>query len=169
VRAAAKAICDNRALLGDPDPTPPLISQAADELRERLNKAYATWRTAWDAGEQTLAQDENWKRLSPEQKHQIRENNCLLALTEPQVDKPEALVGSLEQCSLARWASEASACSARVAEALAEAALHFEPKTQRVTLGRRTIKNDAELESWLEEVRAAILAGLKQGPVMPQF
>jgi hypothetical protein len=169
VRSAADAIIAGRSLLSDPDQVPPLVADATSDLRDRLNQAYAKWKSASDAGETALSADVNWNKLSPEERHAIRQSVGLLPLTEPIVDSPQALVISLEQCGLTQWASEAGACPKRVDDALAEAALRFEPKTQRVTIGRATIKDESELDTWLAEVRQLIRGRLADGPVLPNF
>ena len=53
-----------RRLLADPDPMPPLISAAAETLRAKLNAAHADWEAAWQKGEQRLAEDPTWGKLS---------------------------------------------------------------------------------------------------------
>jgi superfamily II RNA helicase len=50
--------------------------------------------------------------------------------------------------------------------ALEEAIRQLEPKAVRVMLPSATIKNEGELEAWVDEVKSAIKAKLKDGPVI---
>jgi hypothetical protein len=42
----------------------------------------------------------------------------------------------------------------------------LEPKAQPVSLPSGTIKTEAELTAWLDDVRVRVLAKLKDGPVI---
>jgi superfamily II RNA helicase len=50
--------------------------------------------------------------------------------------------------------------------ALEEAIRQLEPKAVRVTLPSATIKNEQELDIWMNEARTAITTQLKDGPVI---
>ena len=67
-----------RTLLADPDPVPPLMAAASDALRVKLDAAHAAWEAAWKKGDERLGNDATWAKLSPEQKHSIRQD-CWLA------------------------------------------------------------------------------------------
>jgi hypothetical protein len=100
---ALEAVRAARSLIVDPDPVPPIITAATDALRGRLNAAYQSWEKEWQAGEERLALDPSWARLSPDQKHHIREDNHLLPNTKPVVDTPEAVAEALQKRRLSEW------------------------------------------------------------------
>jgi hypothetical protein len=49
---------------------------------------------------------------------------------------------------------------------LAAAIKEAEPKAQRISLPGATIRNQAELEDWLADVRVAVEAALAERPVI---
>jgi hypothetical protein len=61
----------------------------------------------------------------------------------------------------------ALALPACVDAALRDAALEVEPKTQSITIPRRVIRNEPDLDAWLAELRGNIAPHLPDGPVLP--
>ncbi|WP_095085237.1 BREX system P-loop protein BrxC [Mesorhizobium sophorae] len=162
------AMRTGRKLLVDPDPVPPLVSAAADTLREKLNAAHAAWDAAWKRGEDRLVNSETWGRLTPDQKRAIREDNRMLPVTKPTVDTPQAIAEALAQRGLSEWENMSKALPARVDDALAAAAALLEPKARTVNLPGVMMKSEAELDAWLAKVRAKIAEALGDGPVIPK-
>ena len=163
-----ESIRTGRRLLADPDPVPPLISAAADTLRAKLNGIYQAWEKAWKRGEERLANDPTWKKLSPEQKRAIREENGLLQAAKPAVDTPQAISESLSARGLSEWESMVKALPTRVDDALASAAAALEPKAHTVLLPGALVKSEADLDEWLQKVREKVAEGLESGPVIPK-
>ena len=123
---------------------------------------------AWEAAENRLAADGNWQKLSPEQKHQFRQEAGLLPVSKPAVATPQSIADALTVRGLTEWDSMTKALPARIDEALAQAALVFEPKTRTLRLPGVTLRSTADLESWLAEIRKQIAAALTGGPVIPR-
>ena len=157
-----------RRLLAEPDPVPPLISASTDSLRAKLNAAHADWEAAWQKGEQRLAEDPTWDKLSPEQKHTIRRDCGLLMVPKPAVETPQTIAEALSQRGLSEWENMSKALPARIEEALASAAEQVEPTAHTVSLPRAMLKSEAELDDWLLEVRERVAKALVQGPVIPK-
>lgn len=166
--SALEAVKASRSLTADPDPVPPIIAAATDSLRTRINTVFTDWETAWNKGEARLAADSTWGRLSPELKHRIRQDNSLLQMTKPAVESPEAVADSLEKRSLSQWSDMVKAFPTRIEDALAHAAAELEPKAHSVQLPSGLLKTEAELDSWLAEVRKRIAPALSVGPVIPK-
>jgi hypothetical protein len=158
----------NRQLLADPDPVPPVISAAADALRGRLNASYESWKEAWDAGEARLANSETWNKLSPEQKHSIREAEKILPLTKPEVATPASISDSLSQRNFVGWENATKALPTRIDEALASAAILLEPKAQTISLPGSLLKSEQDLDAWIQAAREALKNALATGPVIPK-
>lgn len=165
---ALEAVRNARSLIADPDPVPPIVAAATDALRNRLNVSYDTWEKEWQSAEKRLAQDPAWGRLSPDQKHRIREANQLLPATKPTLETPEAVAEALQKRRLSEWDNMTKALSARVYDALAEAAAEWEPEARPVTLPAGLIRTEADLDTWLTEVRTRIVFALADGPVLPK-
>lgn len=163
-----ESIRSDRRLLADPDPVPPLIAAAADALRAKLNAVHGAWETAWSKGEERLSVNPMWAKLSPEQKHDIRQDSGLLMVTKPAVDTPQAIADALAQRGLSEWENMAKALPARIDEALAAAAALLEPKAHTVQLPGAMVKSEADLDEWLAKVRTRITEALGDGPVIPK-
>ncbi len=157
-----------RRLLAEPDPVPPLISASTETLRAKLNAAHADWKAAWQKGEQRLADDPTWAKLSPEQKHTIRQECGLLVVKKPTVDTPEAVVQALTQRGLSEWENVSKALLMRTEDALETAAALLEPKAHAVSLPGAMLNSEEELDEWLSKVRERVLNALAEGPVIPK-
>ena len=84
-QAAELAVINGgRHLLSDPDPTPPVLHEAAAELRTRLNAAVDDYNKAWTTAEARLNGDAIWQRLTPDQKHRIPKTQTCLKLVRRQ-------------------------------------------------------------------------------------
>jgi hypothetical protein len=166
-RATVDAVLTNRSLLTNPNPVPPLVTAAADDLRGRSNAAFAAWGVVWNAGEARLEADTAWNAITREKKHELRQTHGLLAQTAPDLSSPEKIADSIGKRSLSEWQNMTLALPPRVDAALRDAAIEIEPKTQSVSIPRRTLKTEAELDAWLKELREKIAPHLSDGPVLP--
>ncbi len=164
---ALDAIRNARTLLAEPNPLPPLISAAAEDLRTAANAAYAAWQQAWDAGEARLKADPAWNKIGPDKKLALRVENALLPQEMPDLSTPQKIAESLAARGLLGWRDLTKALPARIDDALRDAALELEPKTQTVAVPRRVIRTEPDLDDWLGEIRAAIAPLLAVGPVWP--
>lgn len=168
-------IRNDRQLLADPDSVPSLISEASHALRKKLNAAYAAWETAWTRGQERLNHDPIWARLLPDQKQSILQKCCLLKVTSPSVDTPQAIVEALSVRGLSEWENMCKALPTRIEEALAAAdALlrpksSLEPKARFILLPSVLVKSEPELDAWLTMVRTKIIEALPDGPVRPKL
>lgn len=167
-QAALDAVRTGRLLLAEPDPVPPIVQGAADALRGKLNAAWQAWQAAWAQAEARLNADGCWQRLSPDQRRAIREQVGLLPVEEPEVARPEDIAAALRARGLAAWGDLAKALPARVDEALAEAAALLEPKARTLVLPGRLLRTETELDEWLDDLRARVMAALTEGPIIPK-
>jgi hypothetical protein len=168
--AALADIKERRRLLEEPDPLPPLRQDAAAELRGRLNAAFEAYETAAAEAERRLAEDANWQRLSPEEKHSLRADNGLLPVPRSAVSTPEEIVSALTARSLVQWQDMTKALPQKVADALAEATEKFAPKVQQIRLPVPGVLADlTALDAWIGEVRSLLATGLAEGPVQPRL
>ncbi len=163
----AAAIRTHRALLTEPDPVAPLVAAATATLVADANAAHAAWRAAWDAGEAALKASDTWNRIPAETRHTLRATHHLLPVTAPDLATPAAVVASLKARNCSQWRDMAAAHAGRIQSALQDAALELEPKTQKLPIAIRTLRTEAELDTWLATLRTAIAPLLPNGPVLP--
>lgn len=165
--AEAEAIRANRSLFADPSPVAALVAAAADALRIAANAAYDGYRSAWSAGEARLKANDAWGKITPEKRHALRVTHRLLEQAPPDLSTPAKIAESLGKIGIAQWRDVSAAHPARVEAALGDAAVELEPRTQMVSIPRRTLKTNADLDAWLGELRESIAPRLAAGPVLP--
>lgn len=163
------AICKHRHLLDNPDPITPLILSLTDALRQELNRQKKAWELAWSYGETRLEKDANVQAMEPEQRYTIRKPHQLTEDAVPtiEVGDTKAILKTLFRTPLSALRDRIAALPSRFDAALLDAAKVMEPKVQEVRLESKTLKNESEIDLWLEEVRKALVAKLKNGPVRP--
>jgi hypothetical protein len=165
---ALDAIRTGRRLLENPDPVPPLVQDAAADLRTRLNTAWAAYDAAWNAGQAKLHADPSWQKLTADDHRAIRESCGLLQTTQPAVAAPHDIVAALTARPLSGWTDLSKSLPTRVDDAIAEAAALLEPKAITLTLPGAILKTEDDLTAWLERLRAAIAPKLAGNPVIPK-
>jgi hypothetical protein len=161
-----QAVLDGRHLLAEQDPVPALVLRAADALRAALNQAYAAYGTHFQAGVQDLQQQADWQRLPEADQASILAQAGLSAPeAAPVVGSLQELLASLAQCTPQRWQERQDAIAGKIGQARAACAKKLEPQVQPYHAPQRMVRNEAELDAWLVEVRAAAIALLPAGPV----
>ena len=78
---------------------------------------------------------------------------------------PEQLQDALDDCDLDHWAARTQALPSRFEAARHAAVQLLKPNVVHVSLPKRTLNDEAELQSWLEEVAALLRRKIQQGPV----
>lgn len=160
------AITKNRSLLNEPDPVPPLIQNMTQALREAMTKLQGDVTTAFELGERRLTQSDVWKRLHADQRQDLTTRFQLRQPAMGPLGTEQEILAALRGSSLADRRNLLDAIPQRFTRALEEAARLLEPKAVRVTLPSGTIRNEAELDAWLDEAREQIVEKLKDGPVI---
>ncbi len=161
-----EAIIRNRTLLNDPDPAPPITHKMTQVLREEMAKLQRDVTAGFEAGERRLAQSDVWQRLKAEQRKDLAARCALSPPPAMPVGTESELLIALRSSSLSERRNLLDAIPQRFTRALEEATRLLEPKAVRVTLPSVTIKSDAELDAWLDDVREQIAEQLKNGPVI---
>ena len=160
------AIREGRLLLDDPDKVEPLVNRAADALRAAMNKNFAAYRSEYDRCTKELEAAPQWGKLAPEDRAAIlREVQLSAPENTPKLGTLAELLDSLAACSPQRWTEKRDALGGQLSRALTLAAQKLEPKVQSLTPPHRILRNEADLDAWVAEVRKAILAKLPDGPV----
>lgn len=160
------AIRDARLLLDDPDKIEPLVHRAADVLRAAVNKNFSAYRNEYERCTRELEDAPQWGKLAPEDRAAIlREVQLSTQENTPKLGTLTELLDSLAACSPQRWSEKRDALGGQLSRALTLAAQKLEPKVQPLTPPHRILRNEADLDAWVAEVRKAILDKLADGPV----
>ncbi|MCP5292583.1 MAG: BREX system P-loop protein BrxC [Burkholderiales bacterium] len=168
IQSRVSTIEQHRHLLENPDPVAPLISSLTQLFREELNRVQKLWQQHWEAGEQLLAADANWKQLEPEQKHALREPQGLTQDKVPQINvaDTQSTLNTLDRYPLTSLRDRIAAMDGRYQAIILEAAQLLEPKSQRARLPSSTMKTIDDVDQWLVQAEAVLKEQIKQGPVI---
>ena len=166
LQAERQAVLDGRQLLANPDPVPPLVERASNALRSALNDAHAAYSSQFRTGAVALQGHADWGRLNrADQSAILSQVGLTAAEPAPAVGTLDDLLASLAQCTPARWCERHDAIAGKLQQARAACSQKLEPKVQPYAVPQRIVRDEAELDAWLAEVRAAALARLALGPV----
>jgi hypothetical protein len=167
-KADVKAIIENRLLLADPDPVAPVLTEVADILRKALNDLKGKYDAEAAKGEARLAADENWNKLTDDEKTRIAINVGLMD------DEPSVATGTavdidrtLEFLSLSAFSDKVKALAGKYSEALMAAAQAAMPQLKFVRIPSRQFQqgDEAAVDAWLAEIGKMVKDDLKDGPV----
>ena len=160
------ALLAGRGLLSEPDPLPHLCEQVTTALRDALVAARDAWRSLYDSEMAALDAVEAWQKLPPETRQGILLRHGLVTVPSINVGTEKEVLVSAQARSLNQWSLDQAGLPGRFAAARLEAIQLVAPKAQTVSLPKATLHDEAEVETWLQEARAAILARLGDGPVV---
>ena len=160
------AVISNRSLLADPDPIEALTKDLSAKLRQAITVKSNEFNTDYQVLNEQLAENDNWQKLSLTQQQQILN---AYEIQEPEilfVNSIDELIDSLEACSIKHWNDRIQAQSSKFDSACLEAAKLLEPKVQLVKLPHRTLKTEADIKVWLDEVEQLMLNDIQNGPLV---
>jgi hypothetical protein len=163
-----EAVLSNRRLLAEPDPVAPVLKALADLLRQALNATHSAHESAYKGAMATLAADAAWTKLSEADQARILKDAGLEPPAKPDLSSDQALLSALDAKNLAARRTEAEAVPARVEKTRRQAAQLIEPKIQFVSLDRRVLKTEADVDAWLGSQRTRLIEAVKSGPVQIQ-
>lgn len=163
LREQRLSVEQDRTLLDEPDPVPPLLSEVTDLLRTSVNEAYQRYAETFDAEMSRLEASEPWQELDGEQRGQILSSAGLHKRLEPRLESGAAILDALNATALSEWESLALSLPERFSRALQEAARRLEPTAVRVKLPSGNLKTEGEVDAYLEDLRGRIMEHVDAG------
>jgi hypothetical protein len=162
----ADAVRDERRLLEDSDPVPPIHDKLVKLLRAAVKKAHTATKETYERELAALEDNANWQQTKLRDRERLLKDAGIVPVGELSVGDDAALVVALTQRPLPVWSATADALPERFRQAALAAAKLLEPKTQSVKLTSGTLKTSEDLKAWLAETEATITDKLKKGPVV---
>lgn len=156
------AIRDNRLLLQEPDLIQPILTAISDKLLTILNKRKEQYNVLYDIRMADLQANEYFKKLTPEQKHSLLARHQLLVKPEIKALDAHALLLQLNKASLYTWDTKIAALPGQFQSALEESILLSAPQAKTYSLPRKTITSQAEIDSYLSELKTELETLLKE-------
>lgn len=156
-----EAIDEDKLLLHDPDLIKPLLEQATDILKKELNNLKEDYNREYDQRMKELQNNSFFLQLTPEQKNIILRDNQLLTKAEIKDYNSQALLYSLNNTSLESWKTKISALGSQFDTALSDAVILLEPKAEAFSIPRKTLSSQAEIDNYVDELKARLTEVLK--------
>lgn len=163
IATQAGAIREQRSLLADPDPVPPLLQRLSDLLRGELTAARQRMAEAREQALRSLQQLDAWQQLPADQQERILRDVGLGPAPELHIGTDAELLGSLGNASLADWDDRIQAIPTRADRARDEAIRLVSPQTVTVRPPSATITTPQGLDEYLAQLRQLILTHLEAG------
>ena len=166
-QAQVKSMVDGRLLLTEPDPLTPMIQAIGQLLRDELNALSQKYDSQFEAGLAALELDTNWQKLEPEQRNALLAKQGLTLTQKPEIKvQTEAdILNTLSLISLESLRDRVVAMPSRFQQAAQDAAILMEPKVTFVSVPRRTLKTEVDIEAWLQDTKMQLIKALEKGPV----
>ena len=157
------AIQAERALLDDPDPVTPLISQLTDALRAALQDAHDRLQELHQREMAGLEATQEWQAIGESDRQDLLVSNGLSAVPDIQVGTEQALLNTLDDMPLNTWEDTIAALPTRVEQARKQAACMLEPKAVYVKTKPATLKSPEEADAYLQDLREDIIHHINAG------
>ena len=169
IREQAGAVESSRALLADPDPVRPLVHQASDAIRSAILARLGEYKRAREEGVVELQSEAAFEQLPPETWRPIIEKNGLGPLPDIELGSHEQLIAELDRHPLGMWQDLIAGMRGRIAAARNDLAKAVAPATTTYAPPARRLTTPAEVDTYVQEVRAALMDAIKDGnPVIIQ-
>jgi hypothetical protein len=162
LKTQVEAIRDNRLLLQEPDLIQPILTAVTDKLLTILNKRKEQYNGIYDLRMGDLQANAYFKKLTPEQKHGILAKHQLLVKPEIKALDSHSLLNQLNKASLYTWDTKIAALPGQFQSALEDAVLLSAPQAKTYSLPRKTITSQAEIDSYVAELKAELENLLKE-------
>jgi hypothetical protein len=163
IAAQVAGILDQRLLLHRPDPIVPLTGRLTSALRGALIASHKSLSDARTAARDALASNSDWACLPADQQRALLSEHQLDPPGPLDIDNDTLLLETLDQAPLRTWPDRIAAVSQRFNDALLAATKVLEPQTVHVALEPRTLRSQSDVDAYLAEVRARLLAVLDAG------
>ena len=159
------AIIKNRSLLDEPNPVSSITKDLVTKLREALRHRIDAYQTEYQRCLGALQADTHWQQLSTEQQQAILDKRSLHEMSAPELSTTDQLIDALNAFDLGQWSDRKDSLSSKFENARQEAVALLLPKVQRYSTPKITVNSEAELDTWLAQVKQDVLAKLNDGPV----
>lgn len=166
IQNQSQAISEQRLLLQNPNPVLPLCNQLSQALRDALVKAQEEYQQVYDAQLTNLQATESWQKLDSAQWDQMLGKEGLNTIPQIAVGTEAEVLKSLESLSLIEWRNHCDALPQRFTQARLAAENLLEPQAVYLQLPNATLRNQDDVDKWLDKVSQSILQRLKDGPVI---
>ena len=165
-RKQADAIKNKRLLLTDPDPVLPLVKSVENTLRAELTAKHAVYKQRLADEQEHLDSDTSWQQLDDSKKAGFLSQSDIEEADELNIGTQEELVVALQSYPVSSWDDRIEALSGRFDKVRESVAKYLEPKSQVISLPRRTLRTAEDVQGWIDEAKATLDKAINDGPVV---
>jgi hypothetical protein len=166
VALQAEAIRNNRGLLDNPDPVPPLWSRLSAAMRESIKSAHEQLRELRDREVGAMEGASEWGKLDPAERERLIAAYSLEPIPQLEVSTDEALLSSLAASSLTDWEDRIAAVPTRAASVREDAARLIEPDVIRFRPPGATLKTSTDVEVYVNQLKKDLLERVATSPIV---
>jgi hypothetical protein len=134
----------------------PLLAELTAALREAITRHAEQLADGQHQAVADLEAWEEWSKLDPADREDIIVDAKLVAAAPPDVSTEAKLLEALDGTPLSAWQDRISLVSGRRDQARQRAAKQLEPESVAVAAPSATIKDDKDLDNYVEELRARV-------------
>jgi len=160
------AIKHQRRLLLEPDLIQPLIATLENALRSELTNLAGQYELEFLEELKKLESDASWNEIERETRDYIIFSCGIVRLEPLSVATFDELVRTLKKHPISSWNDKINALKERFLKAREMAAKELEPKTQTISLPKRTLKSTEDIEDWISEVSGLLSESISKGPIV---
>lgn len=150
------AIRENRLLLQEPDPVQPILDCLTEKVGLALNAKKEHFNALYNSKMAELQANEYFVKLTPEQKHEILVKHQILAKPEIKPMDATSLLNQLQKASLYVWDTKIAALSGQFQSGLDDAIVLAAPKATSFCLPKRTLSNQADIDTYITELKSEL-------------
>lgn len=155
-----------RTLLDTIDGISPVVQELAEALRDAYNESFSAYTAQRTAVLTDLEADSTWQTIDPSLRSTLLARHGLEEPVNATLSDPPRVLAALRARNCREWGEARLALSARVEGALSEARKVSEPQAAEVRLPRPTVRTEAEVDTYLDAVRATLLSALENAPAV---
>ncbi len=156
-----------RTLLEDHDQVSQILKNLSQALRNELNNLKEEYELIYARELEDLSKDHYWQQLEAEQQEELLSSYQLFDASNLNisVQTTKSILDTLENVSITALKDRITALSAKFDSVRSEAAKILEPKSQVISLPKKTLKSTDDIDDWLNEIKTILKQAIEKGPV----
>jgi hypothetical protein len=159
-------IIQNRLAYTEPSPIQPLQTDIQSSLERELSQYKTNYMAIKKMHLDLLGKNPLWSKLSSAEQKSLLQSQGLDVDPDFQSGTPDKLLQSLQAMSLSHWKDRILSLPSRFANLETLLAKQAEPKAHEVSLPKRTLRTQEDVEAWVKETMTLLLQKIKEGPVV---
>lgn len=157
------AIVRDRALIDDPDPTSPLLTQVSALLRQAILDVHKSYMASYEGFRVQLESDPTWRQLTESQRKDVLSSSSFTPLSSPDLGSPEKIASALKARPLSDLRTRTDALPGRFSSLREKAVTLNTPQAVKIQVPPATIRSSAEIDPYLSNLRSLIQEQLDKG------